>query len=137
MNLSLPCPGLRPQPSPFDALRRSMTAMLTTYRRNGQPVSTLVEIQVRGDKAYFYTWSTTAKVKRLLHTPRAELAPTTLTGKVSGAAIQGLARRLEGAEAAQAARRLKGQWLRWVWKWIYRLYYQAEPVLYEVSALDT
>jgi PPOX class probable F420-dependent enzyme len=113
-----------------------MTAMLTTYRRNGQPVSTLVEIQVSGDKAYFYSWSTTGKVKRLTHNARVELAPTTLTGKVSGPVIVGLARKLEGDEAHQTAHGLKGQWLRWIWTWIYRLYYRAKPVLYEVSALD-
>jgi PPOX class probable F420-dependent enzyme len=128
---------LRTQPSPFEPLRRSMTAMLTTYRRTGQPVSTLVEIQVSSDKAYFYSWSTTGKVKRLTHNSRIQLAPATLIGNVSGPAIVGLARKLEGDEARQAARRLKGQWLRWIWKWIYRLYYRAEPVLYEVSALNT
>ena len=113
-----------------------MTAMLTTYRRNGQPVSTLVEIQVSGDKAYFYSWSTTGKVKRLAHNARVELAPTTLTGTVNGPVIAGLARKLEGDEARHTAGQLRGQWLRWIWKWIYRLYYRAEPVLYEVSAVD-
>jgi uncharacterized protein len=137
MNLTLPCPVLRPQPSPFEPLRRSMTAMLTTYRRIGLPVSTLVEILVSGDRAYFYSWSTTGKVKRLAHNSQVLLTPTTLTGKVSGPAIVGLARKLEGVEARQTARQLKGQWLRWIWKWIYRLFYRAEPVLYEVTALKS
>src|SRR5688500_18531223 len=99
MNFSLPCPVFRPLTSPFHALQRSMTGMLSTYQRNGLTVSTREEIQVKG------------------------------------AAIIGLARKLEGVEARQTARQLKGQWLRWVWKWIYRLYYRAEPVLYEVTAL--
>jgi hypothetical protein len=39
----------------LDALRRSRTALLTSYRRNGQQVATPVSISLAGGRAYFVT----------------------------------------------------------------------------------
>lgn len=58
----------------FTVLRTSNVALLTTFRRNGQGVDTPVGIRLAEGKAYFTTWSTTGKVKRLANNPRVTLA---------------------------------------------------------------
>jgi uncharacterized protein len=63
----------------FASLRTSNTALLTSYRRNGQGVSTPVGIRIANGKAYFTTWSTTGKIKRIANDPRVTpLSPTLL-----------------------------------------------------------
>ncbi len=64
----------------FTALQVSNVALLTTFRRNGQGVETPVGIRFAEGKAYFTTWSTTGKVKRLARNPRVTLAPFTKMG---------------------------------------------------------
>src|SRR5215469_18894083 len=85
----------------FTALQVSIVALLTTFRRNGQGVETPVGIRLAEGKAYFTTWSTTGKVKRLARNPRVTLAPFTKMGmKVIGPTVEGMARSLEGDEVA-------------------------------------
>jgi PPOX class probable F420-dependent enzyme len=122
-------------PAGFAALPVSGVALLTTFRRNGQGVSTPVGIRVVGSKVYFTTWSTTWKIKRIAHTPRVTLAASTRQGKVIGPAVAGLARRLDGAEAEQASRLLGHAFLRWVWELVYKVVFRAQPVYYEVTPL--
>jgi PPOX class probable F420-dependent enzyme len=113
-------------------LRTSRTALLTSFRRNGQGVSTPVGINVAGGKVYFTTWSTTGKVKRLAKNPHVTLAPCTRQGKALGPAIEGTARRLEGAEAKHARRLIGKAVSYWIWILVYKLVFHARPVLYEV-----
>jgi uncharacterized protein len=119
--------------TPFEPLCASRTALLTTFRRNGQGVATVVEIHVVGGKAYFHTWSTTGKVKRLAHNPQVRLAPCTWRGDVVGPTVEGVARRLEGRDAERTNAALGGRLLRWLWKQVYRRRWGAEQMLYEVS----
>ncbi len=116
----------------FAPLRTSSTALLTSYRRNGQGVSTQVFIRVANGKAYFTTWSTTSKIKRIAKNPRVTLAPCTRQGNVLGPTMEGSARRLEGAEARQARAVFGGVIMYWIWILIYKLLFRAQPVLYEV-----
>jgi uncharacterized protein len=116
----------------FAPLRTSSTALLTSYRRNGQGVSTPVGIRVANGKAYFTTWSTTGKIKRIANDTRVTLAPCTRQGKVLGPIIKGIARRLEGTEARQARTVIGGSVTYWIWILIYKLLFHAQPVLYEV-----
>src|SRR6266516_2199849 len=116
----------------FAPLRTSSTALLTSYRRNGQGVSTQVFIRVANGKAYFTTWSTTRKIKRIAKNPRVTLAPCTRQGNVLGPTMEGSARRLEGAEARQARAVFGGVIMYWIWILIYKLLFRAQPVLYEV-----
>lgn len=119
----------------FTVLRTSKVALLTTFRRNGQGVGTPVGIRLAEGKAYFTTWSTTGKVKRLARNPRVTLAPFTKMGmKVIGPTIEGAARRLEEAEVEQLSALFKpGLWDR-MWNWIYHLrgwqaiHYEVSPV---------
>ncbi len=116
----------------FASLRPSRTALLTSFRRNGQGVSTPVGIRVVHGKAYFTTWSTTGKVKRVANNPQVTLAPCSRQGKLLGPTIEGIARRLEGAEAEYARTLIGGAFGFWVWTLIYKLFFHAQPALYEV-----
>ena len=85
---------------------RQRTVALTTYRRDGTPVSTAVSIAVDGDRAVFRSFAKAGKTRRLRRNPAAEVAPSTFLGRPTGPAIRGTARLLDGAEAREAARLL-------------------------------
>ncbi|WP_205543947.1 hypothetical protein [Rubrobacter indicoceani] len=61
-------------------LAEETTVLLTTFRRDGTPVNLAVE----GDRAFFRTWSTAGKTKRIRNNPGVEVAPSTLRGKPAG-----------------------------------------------------
>jgi hypothetical protein len=44
--------------------------LLTTYKRDSAPVGTAVNIVVEGDRAYFRTWDTAWKLRRIPNTPK-------------------------------------------------------------------
>ena len=83
---------------------RQRAVLLTTYRRDGTPVRTPVNIAVDGDRAYIRTYNRAGKAKRLRNNPEAEIAPSTLRGKPTGPSIQAHLRLLKGEEAEVAAR---------------------------------
>src|SRR6266511_1724012 len=85
---------------------RQKTALLVTYRRDGTPVGTPLSVAVDGDHAFFRSYERAWKTRRLRNRSDVELMPSTARGKPTGAAIHGRARRLEGAEARQAAHAL-------------------------------
>ncbi|HET8524783.1 MAG TPA: PPOX class F420-dependent oxidoreductase [Thermomicrobiales bacterium] len=79
------------------------TVLLTSYRRNGTPVGTPVSIAVDGDHAYVRTYESAWKFKRIRRNPAVEIAPSTIRGKPTGAALSARARILSGEEAARAS----------------------------------
>ncbi len=81
-------------------------ALLTTFRRDGTPVGTPVSIVVEGDHAYFRTWSTSGKMKRIRNNSEVRISPSTALGKPTGPAIRGHVRVLKPDEATHAARLL-------------------------------
>ena len=85
---------------------RQKTILLTTYRRDGTPVGTPVSIAVDGDRAFIRTWDTAWKVRRMRNHPEVEIAPSTMLGRPTGAAVRARVRLLDGAESARAARAL-------------------------------
>ena len=85
---------------------RQPTVLLTTIRRDGTPVGTPVSIAVAGDEAYFRTWDSSGKSKRLRHSPEVTIAPSTARGMTTGPAIRAQARLLSGEESATAGRLL-------------------------------
>lgn len=87
------------EPDDWSGVHGQRAVMLTTYRRDGRAVATPVGYGVDGDALYFMTDPSTGKVKRLRHTPRVTLAPSTLRGEVRGPAVDGVARLITGAEA--------------------------------------
>ena len=82
------------------------TIILTTFRRDGTPVSTPVSIVVDGARAFIRTWDTTGKMKRIRNNADVTIAPFTFLGRVTGAAIRMRARVLNDTEAAVASRAL-------------------------------
>ena len=119
--------------NPFQPLQASNVALLTTFRRSGIGVATPVGIKLDSDKAYFTTWSTTGKVKRLAHNANVTLAPCTRMGKVTGETVYGVARHLDPFEADRVRDRIlnRSLWGR-MWEGIYKLR-GWQKIIYEVS----
>ena len=90
----------------LEPLVKPWAVLLTTYKRGGAPVGTAVNIVVEGDLAYFRTWDTAWKLKRIRNNPGVEFAPSTALGRPTGPAIQAHARVLEDEESARAGRLL-------------------------------
>ena len=84
---------------------RQKTVLLTTYRRDGTPVGTPVNIAVDGGRVFVRTFDTAWKLKRIRNNPEVEIAPSTVRGKPTGpAAIRARARVLGDGESAYASR---------------------------------
>jgi PPOX class probable F420-dependent enzyme len=90
----------------FDHLGKQRNVVVSTYRRDGSTVSTPVHVVVNGDHAYFRTWSTSGKAKRLRRDPHLEIAPSRFFGKKTGPDVRAVARLLDGEEARTVARLL-------------------------------
>ena len=80
--------------------------LLTTYKRDGTPIGTAVNIAVDGDRAFVRTFDTAWKLKRIRNRPEVEVAPSTWHGRPTGPAIRVRAKVLEGEESACAGRLL-------------------------------
>ncbi|MGY6656713.1 PPOX class F420-dependent oxidoreductase [Amycolatopsis sp. TRM77291] len=85
------------------------TILLKTFKRDGTPIGTPVNIAVEGDHAYIRTYDAAWKAKRLGNDPRIEIAPSTFRGTPTGEPVRGRARLLEGEEARHAAALLAGK----------------------------
>ena len=89
-----------------EPLIHQRAVLLTSYRRDGTPVGTAVNMAVDGDRAFVRTPHRTGKVKRLRNNPNVEIAPSTFLGKPTGPAIRAQARLLSGDEAKYASGKL-------------------------------
>ena len=94
----------------FERFRTQHTIVLTTLKRDGTAVATPVSIALGDDptKAYFRTWMTAGKAKRIRNNNRVTVAPSTFRGKVTGSTTHAEARLLHGLEDGEA-RRLLGR----------------------------
>jgi PPOX class probable F420-dependent enzyme len=113
--------------------RVSRFAALTSFKRDGQGVTTPIGLYLADGKAYFITYSTSWKIKRIANNSQVTLAPCTQRGKVTGGAIKGTARRLEGSEREQKFIRVANSFNRWLFQVIYKVRFKATPVLFEVT----
>ena len=93
----------------FETLQRQQFINLTTYRKTGQPVVTTVWFAQEGDRIVGTTQAQSGKIKRLRHTSKVSVAPSTFDGKMLGEALAGVGRVLSVEEApiAEAALRSK------------------------------
>jgi PPOX class probable F420-dependent enzyme len=103
-------------PTATDLLRPFIdqpTVLLTTFRRDGRPVSTPVSIAIDGGRGFVRTYESSGKFKRLRNNPEVEVAPSTFRGQSTGLAIRAKTRVLSGADAATASRQIvhKHPWL--------------------------
>lgn len=96
-----PAPVAEPRLAPLAA---QWAVALTTFRRDGTPIRTPVNIVVDGDRAYFRTYDRSGKAKRLQRDPSVEIAPSTWRGRPTVPTLRGRARLLEGAESDRAGR---------------------------------
>ncbi len=97
---------MKVQDAAFGPLARQTYVLLTTFKRDGTGVGTPVHIAVDGELAYFRTWDTTWKLKRIRNNPEVEVAPSTFGGGPTGAAVRARARILDGKESSNAGRLL-------------------------------
>ena len=72
---------------PWSTIAQARFVSLTTYRRNGDPVSTPVWIAPEGDALVVTSEASTGKVKRLRHDQRVRLRPCDRFGKVAESAV--------------------------------------------------
>jgi uncharacterized protein len=72
----------------LEPLVKQWAVLLTTYRRDGAPVGTPVNVVVEGDHAYFRTWDTAWKLRRIRNNPEVHFAPSTPLGKPTGPHIR-------------------------------------------------
>jgi PPOX class probable F420-dependent enzyme len=80
-------------------LHRQQFINLTTFRRNGEPVSSPVNFATYEGKVYVITGRTSWKVKRIEKDPYVRIIPCDWNGKPLGDTIKGKARILPEAEA--------------------------------------
>ena len=90
--------------SALEPFVRQWAVLLTTYRRDGTAVGTPVNRVVEGERAFFRTWDTAWKTRRIRNNPEVEVAPSTASGRPTGPAIRARARVLDGEESARAGR---------------------------------
>jgi PPOX class probable F420-dependent enzyme len=91
---------------PVDALEREKYLSLTTYRRDGSPVSTPVWFVVDEGRLLVWTSARSWKAKRLGRDPRVQIAACDFRGNVRGRAWTGTARFLHEREGARVQRLL-------------------------------
>lgn len=100
---------------------------LTTFRRDGSPVSTPVWVAPDGEDLLVVTLDDTGKTKRLAHTARVELRPCTVRGVVAPDAPRYAGRARVHRDAAAIARVKRAIGAKYGW-W-YRALTVVEPVL--------
>src|SRR6185436_19006574 len=97
--------SLTPSTTGFDALRGRKHAILTTYRRSGEAVPTVVWFGLDdAGRMYLRTEADAFKVKRLRRNPEVLVAPSDVRGKPKGPAAAGTARVLDASENDHAER---------------------------------
>jgi PPOX class probable F420-dependent enzyme len=88
----------------FGSLRGRSYCLLTTFRRNGEPMPTPVWFGLGGENVYLRSEAGVGKVKRIRATPRVLVAPCTLRGKPLGPPAEGRARVMDPTESEVAER---------------------------------
>ena len=85
-------------------------ALLTTFRRSGEPVPTPVWFGMAEGRAYVRTEADAAKVKRIRNQPRVTVAPCSVRGKPLGPVVEGRARVLSAEEEDRAEAALRANY---------------------------
>jgi PPOX class probable F420-dependent enzyme len=88
---------------------------LTTYRKIGTPVTTVVWFAFQEGTIYVITDPSSGKVKRIRHTPRVLVAPCTAHGKVLDKTFVGQARLLADPEERVQANQALSQKYGWLY----------------------
>jgi PPOX class probable F420-dependent enzyme len=89
---------------------RQKTVAITTFRRDGTPVTTPISIVVADGHVYVRSYQKAWKTRRIRNNPSVTVAPSTARGEPTGPALPAVARKLTGAEHATAARALRAKY---------------------------
>lgn len=89
--------------NPFASLTSHQYVQLTTFRKSGVAVPTVVWFAPDAGKLYVMTTTSTGKIKRIRNNGRVLLAPCDRSGKVLGPAVEGTARELSASEHEHAS----------------------------------
>ena len=89
--------------NPLTRLGSQWAIKLTTFRRDGTPVSTPVNVALDGNRVYFRTYEQAGKFKRIRNNPKVEVAPSTFRGEATGPASPARAVLLTGDDDSRAA----------------------------------
>jgi PPOX class probable F420-dependent enzyme len=96
--------------SPFPALDGAEFMLLTTFRRNGEPVHTTVWFAESSGKLYITTMETAGKAKRIRSNGQAIVGPSDARGTVSGPEQKAQARVLAEEEYPVATEALESKY---------------------------
>lgn len=118
----------------FAPLGDAEIVLLTTFRPSGEAVATPVGVAVADGKAYFMTLPESGKVNRIARDPRVTIAACNLLGALLGPAIDGTARRLDGAEAEHARSVLADSFWGRLWL-VFARHRGTRPLAYELSSV--
>ena len=91
-------------PNPLTRLASQWAIKLTTFRRDGTPVSTPVNVAVDGNRVFFRTYEQAGKFKRIRNNPNVEVAPSTFRGVATGPGSPARVVLLSGDDDARAGR---------------------------------
>lgn len=126
----------RSAPHPFSYLEGHSYINLTTFRKNGEGVSTPIWFVLHDGRLHATTEADSGKMKRIRNNPSVLLAPCNAWGREKGSRVEGLARSVEdeptaGAEAALYKKYRLGLGL-------FQLFGQHEigKVILEISPVD-
>jgi len=123
--------------SGLETLRGQKYCLLTTFRRNGDPVPTPVWFGVANGRLYLHTEAAAGKVKRIATNPRVRVAPSDARGKPLGPPLEADARVLAAGEEEPAERAIAANYgpMRKVYELVNGLISRAEGVYVEVVPL--
>jgi uncharacterized protein len=99
-----------PRTGSIEQVARHKRALLTTFRRNGTPVSTPVWAALADGRLYVRSERAAGKLKRLRNDTRVLVAPCTVRGKPLGAPFEADARMLAAGEEPLAEHVLAGRY---------------------------
>ncbi len=92
----------RSVPHPFAYLEGHQYINLTTFRKNGEPVSTPIWFAPHGGRLHATTEPDSGKMKRIRNNPSVLLAPCNAWGREKGERVEGLARSVEDEPTPEA-----------------------------------
>ncbi len=96
--------------NPLSVLNGHKFANLTTFRKNGQEVTTPVWFANIGNSIYVVTTQSTGKVKRLRNNPAARIGPSDQRGKLLGQQVAVVGRLMSEAESVPALAALNAKY---------------------------
>lgn len=85
----------------LDVLGQADYVLLTTFKKDGTPVSTPVWVVRHGDELRVWTAPDAGKVKRIRRTSNVQVAPCGMRGKPHGAPVDAVAAELSQSQADQ------------------------------------